>query len=105
MEDNEIILTLAPVTSQLQSLEYKNFGNNSTVGLPVVNVRELSTMVRLKDKEMLVVGGLINNSEAEKANKIPGLGDIPGLGKLFGTSGKVKQRTELVIFLKPRIVS
>ena len=106
MEDNEIILSLAPVTSQLQEpIEYRNFGGGNQVGLPRVNVREMNTMVRLKDQEMLVVGGLIDNTDTDNASKIPGLGDIPGLGKLFGTSGKTKQHKELVIFLKPRIVS
>lgn len=106
MENNEIILSLAPVTSQLQEpIQYIGFGNNNQVGLPRVNIREMSTMVRLKDQEMLVVGGLIDNSDTEKEDKIHGLGDIPGLGKLFGSGGKVKKHKELVIFLKPRIVS
>ncbi len=52
-----------------------------------------------------MVGGLIDNTDSDQNSKIPGLGDIPGIGKLFGTSGKVKKHKELVIFLKPRIVS
>jgi len=105
LDDNQIILTLAPVTSQLQEpIEYRTFGEGQ-VGLPRINVREMSTMVRLKDNEMLVVGGLIDNTEAEDSSKIPGLGDIPGIRKLFGIDGKVVKRKELVIFRKPRIVS
>ncbi len=49
MEDNQIILSLSPVTSQLQEpIEYRNFGGNNQVGLPRVNIREMSTMVRLE---------------------------------------------------------
>jgi len=105
LDNNEIILNLSPVTSQLkQPIEYRQFGT-AEVGLPVVKVREMNTMVRLKNDEMLVVGGLIDNSETYDSSKIPGLGDIPGVGKLFGQDGTVKARKELVIFLRPRITS
>ncbi len=106
LNDNEVILSLTPVTSQLQEpIEYKTFGGANQVGLPKVKVREMTTLVRVKDGEMLVVGGLIDNSETTSAKKIPGLGDLPGVGKLFGKEGTAVQRKELIIFLKPRIIS
>ncbi len=106
LNDNEVILSLTPVTSQLEEpIEYKTFGGANQVGLPKVKVREMTTLVRVKDGEMLVVGGLIDNSETTSAKKIPGLGDIPGVGKLFGKEGTAVQRKELIIFLKPRIIS
>lgn len=106
MDNNEIILTLTPVTSKLkQPIEYKTFGGDNTVGLPEVDVREMNTIVRVKNNEMLVVGGLIDNAETSKDSKIPGLGDVPGIKKLFSSGGTVTKRKELVIFLKPRIMS
>ncbi len=106
LNDDEVILALTPVTSQLEEpIEYRTFGGSNQVGLPKVKVREMTTLVRVKDGEMLVVGGLIDNIEASNAKKIPGLGDVPGIGKLFGKDGTTVQRKELIIFLKPRIIS
>jgi type II secretory pathway component GspD/PulD (secretin) len=46
-----------------------------------------------------MIGGLIYDATATQAQKVPLLGDIPVLGRAFGTSGRIKTRTELVIFL------
>ncbi|MEW6429043.1 MAG: type II and III secretion system protein [Thermodesulfobacteriota bacterium] len=106
MDNNEIILTLTPVTSKLEEpIEYRNFGTGNTVGLPKVNIREMSTMVRVKSDEMLVIGGLIDNTEATSDSKVRGLGDLPGIKKLFSNGGTNVQRKELIIFLKPKIIS
>lgn len=102
--DDEIVLTLAPVTSQLEEpIEYRDFGD-STVGLPVTNVREMSTIVRIRKGEMLVVGGLIDSTDDGSDANVPMLSKIPLLGKLFSLESKVKLRKELVILLKPEII-
>ncbi len=54
---------------------------------------------------MVVIGGLIDKKEKLKENRIPLLGDIPGLGYLFKTVDKSYEKTELVIMLTPRIVT
>ena len=106
LNDDEVILNLTPVTSDLeQPIEYKSFGGANQVGLPVVNLREMSTVVRVKSGEMLVIGGLIDSNEASNETKVPIVGDIPGVGKLFKRDGVVKQRTELIIILQPKILS
>ena len=104
--ENEIIMNLVPVTSELtEPIEYKDVGNNGgTVGLPVVNVREMSTTVKVKDGEMLVIGGLISDVEDSAGQFAPGLGSIPVVRYLFGYEEKVKQKRELIILLKPRII-
>jgi type II secretory pathway component GspD/PulD (secretin) len=104
--ENEIIMNLVPVTSELtEPIEYKDVGNNGgTVGLPVVNVREMSTTVKVKDGEMLVIGGLISDVEDSAGEFAPGLGSIPVVRYLFGYEEKVKQKRELIILLKPRII-
>ncbi len=105
LENNEIILSLTPVTSQLEEpIEYRDFGD-STVGLPVTNVREMSTMVRIKKGEMLVVGGLIDSTDDGSEASVPMLSKLPLLGKFFSLDSKVKIRRELVILLKPEIIS
>jgi general secretion pathway protein D/MSHA biogenesis protein MshL len=104
LEDNEIILNLTPVTSQLEEpIVYRDFGT-STVGLPIVNVREMSTIVRVKKGEMLVVGGLIDSTDDGKDANVPMLGKLPFFGKFFSLDSKVKLRKELVILLKPEII-
>jgi general secretion pathway protein D/MSHA biogenesis protein MshL len=103
--DNEIILNLVPVTSVLQEpIEYRDVGLGQ-VGLPVVNIREMSTMVKVQDGEMLVIGGLISTAEQTKGqNLFPGLADVPVLKYLTGYEEKTKVKRELIILLRPRIL-
>ena len=62
------------------------------------------TSIRIKDGDTLVIGGLISSVEAGGKNKVPFLGDLPILGKLFQSVSKSKDETEVVIFLKAKIV-
>lgn len=71
---------------------------------PIFNRRQASTNVAVKDGETVVIGGLITTTETESESKVPLLGDIPGLGVLFRTTVRAKNRTELLIALTPRIV-
>ena len=104
MDNGEIVLTLTPVTSALsEPIEYKTFGGTQ-VGLPEVSLREMNTMVRVKNGEMLVVGGLIDNSTNYNNQYVSGLGKLPILGKLFRTDGTVTQKKELIILLRPKII-
>ncbi len=110
LDNNEIIMDLVPVTSELLEGSEKAVivaGEGSTaikMGLPVVNVREMSTTVRVKDGEMLVIGGLISDMNDETGNFAPVVGDIPLIKYLFGYEEKVKNKRELIILLKPRII-
>jgi len=105
LNDNEIIMNLVPVTSELEEpIEYRRFGDGGEVGLPVVNVREMATTVRVKDGEMLVIGGLISEVEDNQGEFAPILGEIPLVRYLFGYEEKVKEKRELIILLKPRII-
>lgn len=106
LDDDQIILNLTPVTSALtQPIEYKIVGG-SQVGLPKVNLRELSTMVRVRNGEMLVVGGLTDTRSAYNSDGVIGLGEIPGPGgKLFRTDGTDSSKKELIILLRPQIIS
>lgn len=104
LNNNEIIMNLIPVTSELEGeILYKQVGEGE-VGLPIINVREMSTTVRVKDGEMLVIGGLISDMNSEEGNFAPVVGDIPLVKYLFGHEEKVKNKRELIILLKPRII-
>ncbi|MCB2183476.1 MAG: type II and III secretion system protein [Desulfobulbaceae bacterium] len=106
LDNDEVILNLTPVTSQVQEpIEYRQFGAGSEVGLPQVKIREMTTLVRIKNGEMLIVGGLIDSIKDYSESQIPNLGDLPGPGgKLFGNSGTAKSRKELVILLRPVVL-
>jgi len=69
------------------------------------NTKEISTEVLLDNGETVVIGGVFESRENESVTKIPILGDIPLLGNLFKKKGKSAARTELLIFLTPKILS
>ncbi len=72
--------------------------------LPVINQRETESVVRVADGESILMGGFIQNRMTETVVKVPGLGDIPGLGTLFRRTVQEKKRVELVILLTPRVM-
>ncbi len=104
-DDNEIIMNLVPVTSVLEEpIVYRQVGLGE-VGLPIINLREMSSMVQVKDGEMLVIGGLISTVEStEGENLFPGLADVPVLKYLTGYETKKMIKRELIILLRPRIL-
>jgi type IV pilus assembly protein PilQ len=76
----------------------------TTAAGPQINTRNADTEVIIRDGETLVIGGLIDEQTQQSINKVPLLGDIPVLGMFFRNSFDQKNRTELLIFLTPRIV-
>ena len=67
--------------------------------------RAVSTLVRVKSGQTVVLGGLLQSSEKETITKVPLLGQIPVLGWLFKSKNKTKSTTDLVIFLTPTVLS
>ena len=106
MDNDEIILTLTPVTSKLEGNEVEYIsGWGGVIGVPRIKLREMNTTVRIKSGQVMVVGGLIDNAESGiGSTKVPFLGDIPILGKLFSHSAKSTKKSELVIMLQPKIL-
>jgi general secretion pathway protein D len=70
----------------------------------VTTKRSAKTSVVVKDKDTVVIGGLIQDQDTVNENKIPFLGDIPGLGWLFKSTSKQRTKTNLLIVLTPRII-
>jgi type II secretory pathway component GspD/PulD (secretin) len=69
-----------------------------------VSQRTVETTIRVKDGGMIVIGGLIQNKEITHENKVPVLGDIPLMGRLFSNSKKTQNQSELVIIIKPKLI-
>jgi type IV pilus assembly protein PilQ len=72
---------------------------------PTINTKQITTQVLLENGETAVIGGIYQQDESTNVSKVPLLGDIPGLGVLFRTKSRQDNRTELLIFLTPRIVN
>lgn len=66
--------------------------------------RTAKTSVVVQNQETVAIGGLIQDKENETTAKVPLLGDIPGLGWLFKSTSKTREKTNLLILLTPRIV-
>jgi type II secretory pathway component HofQ len=66
--------------------------------------RMASTVLRLKDGENQILAGLINDEDRQTANKLPGLGDIPVLGRLFGSTREDGKKTEIVLSITPHLI-
>ncbi|MFJ2988656.1 cohesin domain-containing protein [Collimonas sp. NPDC087041] len=69
-----------------------------------IGTRTASTVLSLKDGETQVLAGLINDEDRRGGNKLPGIGEIPILGRLFGTSSDNKQKTEIVLSITPHLI-
>jgi MSHA type pilus biogenesis protein MshL len=95
-----ITLDISPV---ITSLVDTKIGPNRTTA-PVIDIKQASTLVRVNDGETVILGGLIQTATAKTLRKIPVVGDIPVLGKLFQGKFDAKQKRELVIFLTPKII-
>ena len=84
---------------ELSSISGTGFG-----GLPTFGSRSISTVIRLKDGETNMLAGLIRDEERKSFATIPGLGDIPVIGKLFGYTRNETTETDIILTLTPRIV-
>lgn len=98
--DNQVSIKMALEVSNV----VKEVTSKSGLLTYQIGNRRAETVLRLKDGETQVLAGLIKREERESANKIPGLGDLPLLGRLFGSNGETLDKTEIVLLVTPRIV-
>lgn len=108
--DVGVILTVTPrinrsgtvsldVNQQINSLiEFTLFD------APIISTREASAFVTIKDKQTMVIGGMIKDDKTETVHKTPILGDIPLLGGLFRRTDTRIEKTELMVFITPHVV-
>lgn len=99
--DRVITLDVLPAITRLQAIVTSPDGTQTA---PVTEVKQASTIVRLRDGETAVIGGLIAEDQGKTDRGIPIVSAIPFLGRAFSTQATIKSRSELVIFLTPRLV-
>lgn len=70
-----------------------------------INTKHVKTQVRVEDGGTVVLGGIYEETDRNNEAKVPGLGDVPGLGWLFKNRDQVQRKSELLIFLTPRVMA
>ncbi len=108
-----INLTLIPSLTEFQGYQDPPAVPNVTAGLnvvqlptslPIFAVRQVVTTVNIWDNQTIVIGGLISSTTASTKDKVPVLGDLPGVGILFQSSAKTVSKKNLMIFVTATIV-
>jgi general secretion pathway protein D len=94
--DDEVSLALKIAVS---SISGSGFG-----GLPTFGNREINTVIRLKDGETNLLAGLIRDNERDVLRGVPGLSDLPIVGRLFAQNQRETQETDIVLTLTPRVI-
>jgi general secretion pathway protein D len=99
--DNDVAIKV-----NLEVSSIVNTVKNPATGSQVyeIGTRNASTLLQLKDGETQILAGLIKDSDTHSASKIPGLGDIPLVGRLFSDHSTDKEKTEVVLSITPRII-
>jgi general secretion pathway protein D len=85
-------------------IELSNISGSGFGGLPTFGSRQINTVIRLKDGETNMLAGLIRDEERTTLAGIPGLSDMPIIGRLFAHNKKETQETDIILTLTPRIV-
>ena len=99
---NTIRLQVAP---EVSSLDFTDGIQISGFIVPALNVRKVNTEVEMAQGQSLAIGGLLDNRETQNLEKVPFIGDIPILGKLFQSISKTTTNTELIVIVTPEIVA
>lgn len=100
-EDGYVIMKIRPEVSSVRETATSPLGSE----VPVVETSEAETTVKVKNGAMIMIAGLMKEDIRSTTNKIPILGDLPFLGALFRNTDDQKQKTELAIFITPRIIT
>ena len=104
--DGEVILHIHPTVSEVTDQTKDITVGSQTLELPLAfsTVREADSIVRARNGQVVVIGGLMQNISSDDDAGVPGVSDVPVVGNLFKQKRKINSRSELVILLKPIVV-
>jgi len=91
------------VTAELHP-EYSEIEGITSTGYPIITNRKIDATLRVNDSQTIVLGGLMMDTSSETISKVPGLGDIPILGKIFQNKQTAHERDEIVFLITPHVV-
>jgi pilus assembly protein CpaC len=100
-EDGLIHLKVRP---EVSALDFTNALTIQGFVIPALSTRRIESEMNLKDGQSFAIAGLVDNRVTDILEKVPGIGDVPVLGKLFQSKSKTRSRTELLVVVTPRIV-
>ncbi len=109
-DNDEVILNIRPTISRVlrfvspPSIPLSSGEIVELADVPEIQVREMESVLRVANGSTAVLGGLMEDTASEADSGIPGLHDAEGFGVLFGTKDRDYDKTELVIFLRPRVI-
>ncbi len=98
--DNRVILDLEVRDDQVG----QTFVASGGIDVPAIDTREITTQVLVNDGQTVVLGGILQTTSSNVANKVPWLGDIPVLGHLFKNTDRTNNKDELLVFITPKII-
>ncbi len=93
------------VAPEVSTLDFANGVKLSGFTVPAINTRKVKTEVELGQGQSFAIGGLLDNRATKNLSKIPFIGDVPILGKLFQSMSVTKSNTELIVIITPEIVN
>ncbi len=103
--ENEVTLNIRPtITRVVGFVDDPNPELTIPNRIPEIQVRELESVMRVSSGNTAVIGGLMQDSIDAQSSGLPGLHDMKGVGVLFGNKTRNSDKTELVIFLRPRVI-
>jgi len=101
MPNGTIRLKVAP---EVSSLDYNNAVVIGGFTIPAINTRKVQSEIQLESGQSFAIAGLLDNRTQDIMSKVPGLGDIPVIGKLFQSRSKSKNNSELLVIVTPELV-
>ncbi|HKU88408.1 MAG TPA: pilus (MSHA type) biogenesis protein MshL [Steroidobacteraceae bacterium] len=106
-EDGSVLLHIHPTVSDVtdQNKQVQFNGISSNLPLALSEIRESDSVVKAHSGQVIVIGGLMRETRKRDAHKVPMLGDIPGVGKLFRSERDLGQTVELVLLLRPLVAT
>jgi MSHA type pilus biogenesis protein MshL len=105
--DGNVVLHVRPtVTEKSRDVTFEEAGSAGVTKFtaPVLDVREADMIVRAREGQVVVIGGLMQEKKSDDESKVPILGDLPGVGRLFRATTQQRKKTELVVLLSPTVL-
>lgn len=105
LDNGKIMLNIIPITSNIEDvIKHTDEQGNVVASAPVINIKEAGTIIYAKNNDLVLIGGLINNTIEKHTESVPFLGSIPYLGTLFRNIVTTKEKKELVILMRVKVI-
>lgn len=98
--DGTVVLHIHPTVTEKRGEAKSAIGDT----FPIIDVREADMIVRAREGQVVVIGGLMQEKKTSSDSKVPILGDLPGIGRLFSSTTQEARKTELVVLLSPTVM-